>query len=168
MQRLNVRESPRVVAATGAGNQPRLHLVKVCAGVRSVEDLEARIAAIAANAQTQGSDPSLVHTTRNMPKRADELVAGGSIYWIMASEILCRQKIRGVGQAPDDEGRSRCALVLDPVVVRTVPQPRRGFQGWRYAEPGSVPDDLGASPADAAGDALPPELAAELARIGVL
>ena len=33
-------------------------------------------------------------------------------------------------------------LRLDPEVVRTAPQPRRAFQGWRYLRPEDAPRDL--------------------------
>ena len=79
--------------------------------------------------------------------------------------MLCRQRILGLEPRRGDDGISRCAIRLDPEVVRTLPQPRRPFQGWRYLRPEDAPRDLGAA---AARPDLPPRLVAGLAAIGVL
>ena len=67
-----------------------------------------------------------------VPKRADELIDGGSLYWVIRGEIMCRQRIRDVRPFGDKDGIGRCALVLDPKVVLVAPRPYRAFQGWRY------------------------------------
>jgi len=64
------------------------------------------------------------------------------------------------------DGTPRCAIVLDPTLVRVEATPRRPFQGWRYLQPADAPRDL--KPGRAAEDTLPPALQMALADIGVL
>ena len=99
------------------------------------------------------------------PKRADEVLNGGSLYWVFKGMVLARQRILRLDARQGAYGVLRCALVLDPAVIRTEPQPRRPFQGWRYLAPDDAPRDLRRSgPRE---EALPPALAAALAEIGV-
>ena len=111
------------------------------------------------------ADGRLRHVTRMWPKRADELLDGGSIYWVIKGVVLARQKVLDLAEVDRGDGIRRCALVLDPELVRTAAVPRKPFQGWRYLSPEDAPPDLGAR---AAGEAeLPPGLMAALAEIGV-
>ena len=96
------------------------------------------------------------------PKRSAELIAGGSLYWVIKGRVLARQRILALEPRRGADGIERCAIRLDPEVVRTLPQPRRPFQGWRYLRPEDAPPDLAALPA------VPLGLMAELAEIGVL
>lgn len=89
-----------------------------------------------------GLPAELFHTTRMIPKRRDELLDGGSLYWVIKGSVQARQKLIDVRPFKDDEGTRRCHLVLDPALVETRPQPRRAFQGWRYLTPVDAPDDL--------------------------
>jgi hypothetical protein len=98
------------------------------------------------------------------PKREAELVDGGSLYWVIRGRVLARQRLLGLEPRGGADGITRCAIRLDPEVVRTLPQPRRAFQGWRYLRPQDAPADLPAGPAPE----MPPSLALELAEIGVL
>ena len=87
------------------------------------------------------------------PKRADELLAGGSLYWVFHGLVLARQRILGLEPRRGGDGIERCAIRLDPEVVRTLPQPRRPFQGWRYLRPEDAPRDLVAGDAGGRGHA---------------
>lgn len=99
--------------------------------------------------------------TRQTPKRAAEMLDGGSVYRVFKGQILCRQKILDV--ATVGEGvNARCEVTLDEEVVRVVPTPRRAFQGWRYLEHKDAPEDL---LAEVFGD-IPPELARQLREVG--
>ncbi len=141
-----------------------LHLLKLCVGADGVEDLVDWQEGRAAEARAKGLDPRPVHVTRMRPKREAELLAGGSIYWVFKGMVLARQTIAGLEQRLGEDGIMRCAIRLDPGVVRTLPQPRRPFQGWRYLRAEDAPGDLiGRGTA-----ALPPGLAEDLARMGVL
>ncbi len=138
-----------------------LHLVKLCVGAGSVADLEAWQAS--AGCRRMRGCP--VHVTRMWPRRADELLAGGSLYWVIDGAIAARQAIRGLERVVDEDGTPRCAILLDPAILRTRTAPRRPFQGWRYLSGADAPPDL---PGARGGGALPTDLEAELARIGVL
>lgn len=141
-----------------------LHMLKLCVGAAGVEDLTDWQAGRIAEQRAAGLDPLPFHVTRMWPKEADALTAGGSLYWVFKGLVLARQRILRLDPHRGADGIARCAIRLDPEVVRTVPQPRRAFQGWRYLKPADAPRDLLSTPA---GD-VPPELAASLALIGVL
>ena len=142
-----------------------VHLIKLCVGADAVDDLAAWQAARIAERRAAGLDPAAFHVTRMWPKRADERTAGGSLYWVIRGLVLARQRILGLEPRPGDDGVERCAIRLDPRIVRTHPQPRRPFQGWRYLRAEDAPADLAAG---AATHDLPPALVAGLAEIGVL
>lgn len=141
-----------------------INLLKLCVGAESVEDLVEWQAARSAEARAAGLDPAPVHVTRTWPRRGDEVLAGGSLYWVIKGRVLARQRITGFEPRLGADGISRCAIRLDAELVRTVPQPRRAFQGWRYLRPADAPGDLDASSAPD----MPAELARGLAEIGVL
>ena len=143
-----------------------LNLIKLCVGAESVEDLEEWIAERLAEKRARGEPVEQFHTTRMVPTRSEELTVGGSLYWVIKGNVQCRQRLLEVRPFVDEEGISRCRLVLDPVVVRTEWQPRRAFQGWRYLKPTDAPDDL--AEGHAGWTALPVELRSELATLGLL
>jgi hypothetical protein len=134
-----------------------VHLIKLAVGAESVEDLEAWVAARAAEHLAQGGAGWSHHDTRMTPKRGDDLLRGGSLYWVIRGLLLARQAIVQLEAITDGEGREACRLWLAPKVVRVEASPRRPFQGWRYLEPKDAPADL---KADAAG--VHPRLAAAL------
>lgn len=144
-------------------SKPNIHMRKLCVGIDTVEQLEERVALIAP--QRGGVT---WHITRSWPKRAAELQAGGSLYWIIKGIMQARQPIAGfeevAGEGPDD--KPRCKILLEPQVIRTQPWPHRPFQGWRYLKPEDTPPDIDAI--EDGDDQLPPELAAELRNMGVL
>ncbi len=144
-----------------------LHILKMCVGTDRVEDLERWQAKRLKAMVAAGQEPKLCHWTRHAPRRADEIVDGGSLYWVMKGFVRVRQRIvaieRHTAKAKDAK---RCALVLDPQLVRTDLQPRRPHQGWRYLEPEDAPADL--DQLAASGDELPPNLVAELQELGLL
>jgi hypothetical protein len=136
-----------------------VHLIKLCVGVSEVEELAAW------QARRRKQSKRVWHVTRMVPTRADELVDGGSMYWVIRGSVLVRQRIEAVERYTDEEGIGRCKLVFDPELVPVRPVPRRAFQGWRYLSEADAPPDLPPSPA---GDELPPKLRAELAALGLL
>lgn len=138
-----------------------LNIIKLCVGAESVEDL---LQWQAENAP-HWARGTAEHITRMWPKRADEVLAGGSLYWVIKGVILARQKIVGLAERRGADGIARCALVLDAEVIRTEAAPRRPFQGWRYLEPAESPRDL--PKGRALDDKLPPALAQALAEIGL-
>lgn len=143
-----------------------LNILKLCVGCDSVEDLEGWIALRLKEARRAGREPRHFHTTRMIPKRVDELLDGGSLYWVIRGNVQVRQRLLAVEPFRDGEGVQRCRLVLDPETVPTEWQPRRAFQGWRYLTPEDAPRDLGSARAGMRD--LPPELRRDLADLGLL
>ena len=115
-----------------------LHLVKLCVGVNTVEELQHY-----RDLQRKAAGKSVpsVHTTRMIPKRKQELLDNGSLYWVIKGVIQVRQKLIDISPFTDDDGIKRCDLILDPVLVPTKNQPRRAFQGWRYLSASDAPAD---------------------------
>jgi hypothetical protein len=137
-----------------------LHLIKLCVGAESIADLEDWIAGRVRDAGEHA------HTTRMMPRRRDEVLAGGSLFWIIKGQLCCRQGIIDLRARRDADGVSCCDIVLNPRVVLVDPRPRGPFQGWRYFDAKDAPPDLWA---EAAGEGdLPLELQRELRVIGLL
>lgn len=143
-----------------------LHLIKLCVGVDRLEDLQEWQKRRAAAARKDPSMPPLSHVTRMSPRRKDEVLGGGSLYWVIKGAVQARQRILDLETFDDDEGISRCRIVLDEVLVPTAHQPRRPFQGWRYLKAEDVPKDLAEIGGE--GEDLPPELQAELSELGLL
>ena len=144
-----------------------LHLLKLCVGPASIEELAARQARFRDEALRLGLAPAPVHTTRMVPKRRSEIAGRGSIYWVIKGTLSCRQAVAAIEPSTGDDGIGRCRLVLDPAIVAVAPRPCRPFQGWRYLTQGDAPADLGAG---AAGDlaAMPEALRRELVGLGLL
>jgi len=143
-----------------------LNLLKLCVGCDSVEDLEEWIDFRLDERRRAGEPAEHWHVTRMIPTRAEQLLDGGSLYWVIKAQVQCRQRLVDIRPFVDDEGISRCRLVLDPKVVRTSWQPRRAFQGWRYLVAKDAPPDMGGD-LDAVM-AMPAKLRNELAELGLL
>lgn len=138
-----------------------LHILKLCVGCDSLDDL----AAWQAERRRLAPATPLRHVTRMWPKRGAEILDGGSLYWVIKGQIAARQRITALEPVEGEDGVRRCALVLDPQLVRTDPAPRRPFQGWRYLAPGDAPRDL--PEAREGEEELPEELAKALAALGL-
>ncbi|URK87946.1 DUF1489 family protein [Rhizobium sp. RCAM05350] len=143
-----------------------LHLIKLCVGAESIDDLREWVSRKALTAVAAGLEPHSYHTTRMVPKRTDELLNGGSLYWVIKGQVQARQRLTGIETFTDGEGIGRCNLILGPEVIETALQPRRAFQGWRYLKDNEAPRDLAALGAGAAE--MPLELRRELAELGLL
>ena len=137
-----------------------LNLIKLAVGA---EDLESVARFQARRRRELGR---LLHLTRMMPRRRDELLDGGSIYWVIRGLVRARQRILDIEAVTDREGRAMTALVLDPELVRTEPRSQRAFQGWRYLTAEQAPRDLGR--ADEGLAEMPPEMLAELRALGLI
>ena len=133
-----------------------LHLIKLCVGADTPDDLRAW-----RESREGRAHANRVHT-RQTPKRADEIVDGGSLFWVFKGVVLIRQRVLGI-ETLADGGRKRCEIQLDAPMIRTAPQPRRPFQGWRYLEAKDAPGDL---PGDEIGETMSTELARQLRELG--
>jgi hypothetical protein len=139
-----------------------LNLIKLSVGTSSVDDL----IAWQASSRARGGDGLPQHVTRMWPKRVEELLNAGSIYWVIQGVLQCRQRILRLDEVFGQDGVRRCAIVLDPEIIRTSTAQKRPFQGWRYLPGSDAPADLTGARHDE--DALPPSLSAALADIGVI
>ena len=131
-----------------------LNIIKLVVGCDTVEDLIAW-------RRPQAGEPWILRT-RMTPKRAEELLDGGSVYRVFKGLVLCRQRILAIDTLGEGQA-ARCHMTLDETVVLTQPLPRRPFQGWRYFDGKDAPPDL-AAPGEAAH--VPQDLAARLREIG--
>ncbi len=138
-----------------------VHLIKLAVGCGTLDDLRQRQVLRAREA------PPLRHQTRNFPKRAAEILDGGSIYWVISRVVTARQLITDIREGVYDDG-SRCAdLVLDARLVPVRGRAMKPFQGWRYLAAGDAPADVSAGQAGV-GDVLPEKLRRELAALALL
>lgn len=144
-----------------------LHLIKLCVGADSTRDLEEWIAERLSVKRAAGQPVEQTHRTRMVPKRLDELLDGGSLYWVIKGQISARQTILDIRPFTDDQGIGRCNIVLEPTVVPVMPHPRRPFQGWRYLVDHEKPADL-AGGAGAQIAEMPEPLRRELRELGLL
>jgi len=143
-----------------------LHLLKLCVGADSIGDLEASIARRMTVKKARGEALEHIHTTRMTPKRRDELLDGGSLYWVIKGQIAAREKLLDLRPVVGADGIGRTDLVLDGDVVPVMPRPFRPFQGWRYLQDKDAPADLGRS--DGGIAEMPEELRRELREMGLL
>src|SRR6195256_715385 len=143
-----------------------LHLIKLAVGCESVRERKGGVAERMATAKKKGLPQRHIHITRMTPKRGEELVAGGSLYWVIRGEIAAREKNLAIEAFPDPDGIGRCRLGMQPKVIAVLPRPMRAFQGWRYFAHSDVPPDLGSMGAGVA--AMPEPLRRELRALGLL
>ncbi len=128
-----------------------LSMTKVAFGATSFEDLHGWF-------KTQRASARL--TTRYLPKRHEDMI-GGSVYWILKHQLVARSEILAFEEA---EG-GRTEIVISTRLVDVHPKPKRAHQGWRYLEAADAPADL----ADGeSAELLPPSMAGELAKLGLV
>ena len=136
-----------------------LHLVKLSVGSRSLDDLRRW------QAQHGAARPPLRHRTRNFPRRAEEVLDGGSIYWVIDRFVTARQRVTGIAEGLRDDGTKCTDLILDPLLVPVQPRIMRPFQGWRYLAAADACPDLVFRQTDAV---LPEALRRELAALALI
>ena len=137
-----------------------LNLIKLCVGVSEVEEMHSWVAM-----SGQGHD-TLDHVTRMFPRRKDEILPHGSLYWVIRGLILCRQPIADLEAVRGSDGIERCRIVFQPKIIRVRPTPRRAFQGWRYFNEVDAPPDL--KQGEMAVADMPEAMRRELASLGLL
>lgn len=137
-----------------------LHMIKLCVGVSDVEQLEDWIK------DSRAGRDTLDHVTRMFPRRKDEILPGGSLYWVIKGMILCRQPIADLESVVGADGIERCRIVFKPQIIRVRPTPRRAFQGWRYLPEIDCPADI--KKGELAAQDLPEAMRRELAALGLL
>jgi hypothetical protein len=143
-----------------------LHLIKLAVGCESVKELKGWVAERMRAAKAKGLPRQHIHITRMVPKRDEELLAGGSLYWVIRGEIAAREKIIGIEPFRDRDGIGRCRIIMQPKVIAVLPRPMRPFQGWRYLVDCDVPRDLASAGAGLAD--MPEPMRRELRELGLL
>jgi len=144
-----------------------VHLIKTAVGVADVAALAERQAGRLRTVDGRAVVPGF---TRRKPRRAEEIVAGGSIFWIVKRAVRVRQRVLDLVDAVDGDGEPYCEMRLDPELVETVPVPRRPIQGWRYLSVADAPTDLAAAGGGEArdDDPLPVHLVRDLQALGLI
>lgn len=130
-----------------------IHIMKLAVGAESLEDM------LRWQRERGFDEISYIHT-RHRPTRWEELINGGSLYWVVKGVILCRREIVSFDF---DEKADHWLIGMKSQNILTEAQPRRPFQGWRYLKPADAPRDI----ADSAHGDLTPELARALKEAGV-
>jgi hypothetical protein len=139
-----------------------LHIAKLAVGVSDIDHLRAL------QAERRRAGGVLRHRTRMAPRRAPEVLDGGSIYWVISGSMLARQLIVDITDDVRDDKTPCTALILDPAVVQLVGRPTRPFQGWRYLDPEEAPPDMPDIGAIIGLDVLPAALRQELRALCLL
>lgn len=106
--------------------------------------------------------------TSRRPARVNDLLNGGSVYWIIKKHITCRQVICDFVELEPEPGEENPSYLIlcDPKLIRTELFPKRPFQGWRYLEPKDAPADIGEF--DEEEERPPPEMEKDLTDLGLL
>jgi hypothetical protein len=143
-----------------------LHLVKLCVGVSTIEDLAAWQTEHRPY-KTHDGKICVYHRTFQSPKRQTELLDGGSIYWVIRGVILVRQKLIGFEDGTKDDGTPCCLLLFSPSLIQVRPTPRRAFQGWRYLDGADAPSDLKSGKKDQVAS-MPADMRKKLADLGLI
>jgi hypothetical protein len=145
-----------------------LHLIKLCVGCESIEDLASWQAERLRQRREAGEKrPQLFHRTLQMPKRRDELLAGGSLYWVIKGLVQVRQPLADIREGTREDGTPCCLLILKNELVAVRPVPRRPFQGWRYLNEDEAPEDLKQVSTSGIAE-MPAKMRKDLAELGLL
>jgi hypothetical protein len=149
-----------------------VHLQKLCVGINTIQELVQYRDDLAKRLKRAGRPMEDQHWTRHRPKRDDEILDGGSLFWVIKGQMCVRQRILRLDDVQDEAGKAYCAIIYDPTVILTELHPRRAFQGWRYLEaadaPADLPDQKAALRRAADAAELPEEMARELRDLGLL
>lgn len=137
-----------------------LHLKKLSVGSTSIDSLREWHEEVLARRN------KIVHVTRSFPRRAEEILPGGSIYWVIKGKMCARQLIDEFIEVEREDGGVSCGIVMKPGLIPVFEKRHRPFQGWRYLEEKDAPLDLPSGDGD--GEAMPMEMAEELRDLGLL
>jgi hypothetical protein len=143
-----------------------VHLIKLCVGVETVEELATWQAERLKRLKRARKTVELCHRTMQMPRRREEVLDGGSLYWVIKGFVLVRQRVLDLRPDVKEDGTACCGIVLDKELVATRAHPRRAFQGWRYLEAQDAPKDAGVI--DAAADDMPRRMREDLRELRLI
>jgi hypothetical protein len=145
-----------------------LHIIKLCVGAQTIDDLSRWQTNLLAFRKANGMKPRIEHTTFQTPKRQEEVLNGGSLYWVIKGVVQVRQPIVGFDTGHKEDGSACCLLLLGPELVPVRPVKRRAFQGWRYLSADDAPPDVGSARQAAALAQMTPKMRKDLADLGLL
>ncbi|HEV2560569.1 MAG TPA: DUF1489 domain-containing protein [Rhizomicrobium sp.] len=141
-----------------------LHLIKLSVGSESLETFISWHKKRLAEKKKKGQKAELIHVTRMTPKRQEELLDGGSLYWIIKGYVSVRTPLIELRPMVKN-GAPHCGLVYAPKFIPVVRRAHRPFQGWRYLNAKDAPPDIATGKG---GKGLSAALQAELAELGLL
>lgn len=136
-----------------------LHMLKLAAGISDLAELKEM------QKERRKERGIYAFYTRNMPKREEEILDGGSIYWVVKGQIQARQRIKGFKPIINRRGRPAVLVTFEAKLTPTHWRPHRPFRGWRYMTPSEAPKDL---PKGTKIKGLPSKMEAELRELGLL
>ena len=148
-------------------SEPTVNIVKLAVGVQSVEELALIQRQFIAQAGNNGYN-HFYHSTKLMPKKHEEIVRSGSLYWVIKGVICARQKIIAIKKQEDSDGIKRCKIFLDDLIIKTTPTRKRPFQGWRYLKKNNTPSDISDPVTGTFDDEIPLEIQQQLLEMGLL
>ena len=137
-----------------------MHLKKLSVGSENIDGLNAW------HQQVLAREGRVMHVTRAFPKRAQEVLNGGSMYWIIKGWMCARQPIVDLVEVARGDNKPACGIVLKPGLIPLAERRMRPFQGWRYLPEAEAPPDLASASKDEAD--MPRELREELQNLGLL
>ncbi|MGA7458455.1 MAG: DUF1489 domain-containing protein [Methyloceanibacter sp.] len=143
-----------------------VHLIKLCVGVETVHELAEWQDERLKRLKRERKTPELCHHTLQTPRRRDEILDGGSLYWVIKGFVLVRQRIVDLRTDMKEDGTACCGILLDRALVATRAHPRRAFQGWRYLEAADAPKD--AKGFANCAEAIPPGMREELRELRLI
>jgi hypothetical protein len=143
-----------------------VHLIKLCVGVETIEELATWQAERLERLKRVRRTVELCHRTMQMPRRREEVLDEGSLYWVIKGFVLVRQRVLDLRPDVKEDGTACCGIVLDNELVATRAHPRRAFQGWRYLEAPDAPRDAGVI--DVAADDMPRRMREDLRELRLI
>jgi hypothetical protein len=143
-----------------------VHLIKLCVGCDTVEELATWQAERLKRLKRVRKTVELCHRTLQTPRRREEVLDGGSLYWVIKGFVLVRQRVLDLRPDAKEDGTACCGIVLDKELVATRAHPRRAFQGWRYLEAADAPKDAGV--VDVAGGDMPRRMREDLRELRLI
>ncbi len=143
-----------------------VNLIKLCVGIDDLPHLALVQSQRLKRLRAEGQPSELAHVTRSFPRRAAEVLDGGSLYWVIKGVIRVRQRILDLREAVNQHGKPACAIIYDPQHIETERRTFRAFQGWRYLNPEDAPPDL--KRGSDGEKSIPDDMALELKELGLL
>ena len=144
-----------------------VNLVKIAVGVTTVEELILRQTEFLKKINDKNF-PYFYHSTRMMPKKYEDIISNGSLYWVIKGAICARQKVLDIVKFEDTDGKKRCKIFLAAEIVKTKPVRKRPFQGWRYLKKHITPEDLNEPIKTTFDSNIPLDVQKQLLEMGVL